>query len=324
MAKLKAEVLYQNSRSKPLPIGNLLMGNIHKFSAIGSAAAPLANWTAKQPAFRRLLQAFAGIDRRRIMPEFAPENFRRWFRRRKPGVGARGEVIVLDDCFTTYNAPSVARAAVAVIEAAGYRVRLAGLACCGRPAASKGMLDEARALARTNVDILVKSARRGTPILGLEPGCLTMLMDEYRDFRLGPDADIVASVSRSVESFLADPERVPDLPLRPLAQRALLQGHCQQKAIFGTAGTVAALRRIPELRVEELDSGCCGMAGSFGYELGHYELSEALAHRVLIPAAQADPDALLIAPGFSCRSQVKGLAGLSAAHPVEVIASRLP
>jgi Fe-S oxidoreductase len=324
MAKLKAEVLYQNSRSKPLPIGNLLMGHIHKFNAIGSATAPLANWTARQPVFRRLLQTFAGIDQRRIMPEFAPESFRRWFRRRVPAIGSRGEVILLDDCFTTYNAPSVSRASVAVIEAAGYRVRLAGLACCGRPAASKGMLDEARALARTNVEILVKDARQGTPILGLEPGCLTMLMDEYRDFRLGPDADLVASVSQSVESFLADTDRVPNLPLRPLARRALLHGHCQQKAVFGTAGTIAALQRIPELRVEELDSGCCGMAGSFGYELGHYELSEALAHRVLIPAAMADPDALLIAPGFSCRSQVKGLAGLAAEHPVEVIAACLP
>jgi len=323
MAKLKAEVLYQNSRSRPLPIGNLLMGHIHRFNTIGSAIAPLANWTARQPVFRQLLQTFAGIDRRRVMPEFASENFRQWFRRRTPGSGTRGEVVLLDDCFTTYNTPTVSRAAVAVLEAAGYRVRLAGLACCGRPAASKGLLDEARSLAQTNVVHLVKDAQRGTPILGLEPGCLTMFVDEYRDFRLGPDADLVASVCQSVEGFLADRERVPDLPLRPLARRALLQGHCQQKAIFGTAETVAALQRIPELHVAELDSGCCGMAGSFGYELGHYELSEALAHRVLIPAARADPDALLIAPGFSCRSQVKGLAGLTAEHPVEVIAACL-
>lgn len=323
MAKLKAEVLYQNSRSRPLPIGNLLMGHIHRINAIGSATAPLANWTMRRPEFRRLMEIFGGIDRRRILPEFASENFRRWFRRHEPGTGTRGEVILLDDCFTTFNTPSVSQAAVKVLEAAGFRVRLAGLACCGRPAASKGLLDEARALAQENVAHLVGFARRGTPILGCEPGCLTMLVDEYRDFRLGPDADLVASVSQTVEAFIADRESVPDLPLSPLSRRVLLHGHCQQRAVFGTAGTKAALQRIPDLRVEELDSGCCGMAGSFGYELGHYELSEALANRVLIPAARADPAALLVAPGFSCRSQLKGLAGLIAEHPIETVAGCL-
>ena len=323
MAKLKAEVLYQNSRSRPLPIGSLLMGHIHQLNAIGSTMAPVANWTARQPIFRLIMERVAGIDRRRIMPEFSSQNFRRWFRRHAPAAGIRGEVILLDDCFTTFNAPSVARSAVAVLEAAGYRVRLAGLPCCGRPAASKGLLDEARNLAKSNVAQLIKDAQRGTPILGCEPSCLTMLVDEYRDFRLGPDADIVASVSQTVDAFVADRQRVPELPLRSLAKRVLFHGHCQQKAVLGTAGTLAALRRIPELNVEELDSGCCGMAGSFGYELGHYELSEALANRVLIPAARADSEALLVAPGFSCRSQLKGLAGLVAEHPIETIATCL-
>ena len=108
-----------------------------------------------------------------------------------------------------------------------------------------------------------------------------------------------------------------------LARRALLHGHCQQKALFGTGGTMAALERVPGLEVRELDSGCCGMAGSFGYELGHYELSEALARRVLLPAIEGDPGAIVIAPGFSCRSQLHGLAGVEAKHPVEVLADAL-
>ncbi len=126
-----------------------------------------------------------------------------------------------------------------------------------------------------------------------------------------------------VDSFVADPARVPELRLSPRAGRVLLHGHCQQKAVLGTAGTVAALRRLSGLEINEIDSGCCGMAGSFGYEYGHYDVSVALANRVLIPAAQADPTAALVAPGFSCRSQLHGLAGLVARHPMEILADSL-
>jgi Fe-S oxidoreductase len=149
------------------------------------------------------------------------------------------------------------------------------------------------------------------------------LVDEYRDFRLGADAGVVASAARLVDAFVADPRRVPELSLTPAAGRVLVHGHCQQKALVGTAGTLAALRRVPGLEVTELDSGCCGMAGSFGYELGHYDVSTALANRVLLPAVAADPSARLVAPGFSCRSQVHGLAGVAALHPIEVLAERL-
>jgi Fe-S oxidoreductase len=149
------------------------------------------------------------------------------------------------------------------------------------------------------------------------------LIDEYREFRLGPDAEQVASACQMVDAFVADPARVPDLPLAARRGRVLVHGHCQQKAVVGTAGTLAALRRVPELTIKELDSGCCGMAGSFGYESGHYEVSEALANRVLIPAAQADPTARLVAPGFSCRSQVHGLAGIEAVHPIQILEEQL-
>jgi Fe-S oxidoreductase len=152
---------------------------------------------------------------------------------------------------------------------------------------------------------------------------LLTLVDEYRDFRLGADADLVASKAMLIESFVADRERVPELPTQTTSARVLLHGHCQQKALVGTAGTVAALRRVEGLQVHELDSGCCGMAGSFGYELGHYDVSTALANRVLLPAVAADPGAELVAPGFSCRSQVHGLAGFTPRHPIEVIAGTL-
>jgi Fe-S oxidoreductase len=325
MAKLKAEVLYQTSKSRPLPIGHLLLGNIYHLNPLGSATAPLANWTLKNPAFKWLLEKVAGIDRRRTLPTFVSDHFRRWFRRHEvdPRTGTRGEVLLLDDCLTTYCDPDVPRSAVRLLEAAGYRVQLAGLSCCGRPAISKGLLPMARELAQRNVERLVGSARRGIPILGCEPSCLLTLVDEYRDFRLGPDADLVASMSRLVDAFLADQESVPELPLRERTGNVLLHGHCQQRALTGTAATQAALKRVPNLNLRELDSGCCGMAGSFGYEHGHYDVSVALAKRVLLPALEADPSAVLVAPGFSCRSQVHGLAGLDALHPVQLLAAQL-
>jgi Fe-S oxidoreductase len=325
MAKLKAEVLYQRYKGQPVPLGSLLLGHIHQLNPIGSAMAPLANWTLRLPAFKWLLEKLAGIERRRTLPTFAFNHFRKWFKRHTPDprAGKLGKVVLLDDCFTTYNTPEVGRSAVTVLEAAGYTVELAGLACCGRPAISKGLLDLGRDLARENVQKLAPYAAKGIPILGVEPSCLLTLVDEYRDFRLGTDADLVASMAKLVDAFIADPKAVPELPLKARPGRALLHGHCQQKALTGTAGTLAALRRVPGLQVKELDSGCCGMAGSFGYELGHYDVSTALANRVILPAVAADPEAKLVAPGFSCRSQVHGLAGVDAQHPIEVIAEAL-
>jgi Fe-S oxidoreductase len=204
----------------------------------------------------------------------------------------------------------------------GYRVELAGLECCGRPAISKGLLSLARALAAANVHKLIRSVRRGLAIVACEPSCLVTLIDEYREFRLGSDAEEVAAASYLVDAFVGDTARVPDLSLKPRAGRVLVHGHCQQKAVLGSSGTLAALGRVPGLEITEIDSGCCGMAGSFGYESGHYEVSAALANRVLIPAARAEPAATLAAPGFSCRSQLHGLAGINAKHPIQILAEQ--
>jgi FAD/FMN-containing dehydrogenase/Fe-S oxidoreductase len=325
MAKLKAEVLYQQYRNRARPMSHLLLGQIFRLNPLAAATAPLTNRALKSPVFKWLLEKAAGIDRRRTLPVFAYDHFRKWFRDHPvdPSAGKQGVVVLLDDCFTTYNDPEVGVAAVRVLEASGYKVELAGLACCGRPAISKGLLPLARELASANVQKLATFASRGIRIVGCEPSCLVTLVDEYREFRLGPDAGRVAAASLMVDAFVADPTLVPALPLSPRHGRVLVHGHCQQKAVLGTAGTLAALRRVPELEVKEVDSGCCGMAGSFGYERGHYEISAALANRVLIPAAQADPAARLVAPGFSCRSQVHGLARIEAVHPIQILAAQL-
>jgi FAD/FMN-containing dehydrogenase/Fe-S oxidoreductase len=325
MAKLKAEVLFQRYQHRARPLSHVLLGQIFRLNPIAASTAPVTNRVLRNPLFKRLLETAAGIDHRRTLPTFAHEHFRKWFRKHQSGVrtGGRGRVVLIDDCFTTYNNPEVGIAAVRVLEAAGFQVELAGLECCGRPAISKGLLPLARTLAAANVRKLVEFARQNVPIVGCEPSCLVTLLDEYREFRLGSDAELVASVSVTVDAFVANSAFVPDLPLSARPGRVLVHGHCQQKAVIGTAGTLAALRRVPQLEVKELDSGCCGMAGSFGYEWGHYEVSEALANRVLIPAARSDPTARLVAPGFSCRCQLHGLAGIEAVHPIQILAEQL-
>ena len=211
------------------------MAHIHTLNAIGSATAPLSNWTMRQPWMRWGLEKLAGIDRRRTLPSFSRTSFRSWFRGHAINrrAGERGSVVLLDDCFTTYNAPEVGQAAVQVLEAAGFSVNLAGVGCCGRPAFSKGLLPMARDLARANLAKLLPIAQRGTPILGIEPSCLTMFVDEYRDLKLGKPANLVAARSMMVDSFLAE---AGDLPLRSGTGRVLLHGHCQQKALMGTSG----------------------------------------------------------------------------------------
>jgi FAD/FMN-containing dehydrogenase/Fe-S oxidoreductase len=325
MAKLKTEFLHHYYGGGPRPLSHLLLGQVFRLGPVGSALAPLANVTLHNRLFKWLLEKIAGIDRRRTLPTFARNNFRRWFHRHVPGrsAGRRGSVVLLDDCFTTYNNPEVGIAAVRVLEASGYQVTLAGLRCCGRPAISKGLLKLGRDLARENVAQLLPHVRTGVPIVACEPSCLVTFVDEYRDFRLGPAAEQVARACFLVDDFVANPDRVPDLAFRPLSQRVLVHGHCQQKAVLGTSGTLAALRRIPGLEIKELDSGCCGMAGSFGYEQGHYDVSVALAKRVLLPAAAANPSARIVAPGFSCRSQVHGLAGIDAVHPIQILAAQI-
>jgi FAD/FMN-containing dehydrogenase/Fe-S oxidoreductase len=325
LAKLKAETLFQQSRSRAVPLESLAMAHLHRLYPIASAVAAVGNALARNTAAKWLLEKLAGIDRRRTLPAFAAENFRHWFRRHRPdpAAGSRGTVLVLDDCFTTYHAPHVGRAAVRLLETAGYSVELAGLACCGRAAVSKGQLEVARELARENVRRLAPLTGQGIPLLGLEPSCLLTFVDEYVELRLGTAAVEVARSSRLVESLLADPASVPDLPLRPLERTVLLHGHCHQKALVGTTATEAALKRIPEVRLEVLDSGCCGMAGSFGYEVGHYDVSLALVNRVIGPALAARPEAILAAPGFSCRSQVHDVLAIEARHPVEILEAQL-
>jgi Fe-S oxidoreductase len=272
------------------------------------------------------MEKLFGIDRRRPLPAFASETFTTWFDRRKPAREApRGTVALFADTFVTYNTPEVGRAAVELLEAAGYRVQLADKKCCGRPLISKGMLGEAKAMAEWNVARLAPLVERGIPIIGLEPSCLLTLRDEWVDLVRTDAARQVARSSFLLEEFLLrERERGLTLPWKNgVARRALLHGHCHQKSMVGTAPTVAALSWAG-FEVSEVDSGCCGMAGSFGFEKEHYDISVSLGNRRLAPAVKDVPaETEVVAPGISCRQQIQHLAGRRAKHPAEVLRESL-
>ena len=254
MAKLKAEVLHQHYQNRPRPLGHLLLGQIFRLNPIAAATAPLANRGAAQPG----VQMAAGEGRRdRPAADAADLRARPLSQVVSPAIalclraGAAGTVVLLDDCFTTYNDPEVGIAAVRVLEASGYRVELAGLACCGRPAISKGLLPLARELARGKRSEAVAVCHGGNPDRGLRaelPG------DAGRRVSgIPPGARRRTRLRRPsflVDAFVGDPARVPELPLSPRPGRVLVHGHCQQKAVLGTAGTLAALRRVPELEIK--------------------------------------------------------------------------
>ncbi|MBL8799714.1 MAG: FAD-binding protein, partial [Planctomycetia bacterium] len=321
MAKLKAEFLEAYYEHRPRPLGQTLMTRIHWLNQMASRSARFVNWLQQRRLIRWLMEKTAGIDRRRSLPEVHADHLRAWFARRKPAETARrfSKVLLLDDCFSTFNEPHIGRAAVEVLEHAGCQVELAGIVCCARPMISKGFLRQARDLIRQQAPSLAQRLADGAPILGLEPSCLLTLADEWPELVPGNDTRRIAAAAELTDVWLAKQRQAGkcELPLQARAETCVLHGHCHQKALQGTAGTAAALQLVPDLRVNVLDTGCCGMAGSFGYEKEHYDLSVQIARLSVVPALNAAPDALVVAPGTSCRHQIKDLTGRRALHPVE-------
>jgi FAD/FMN-containing dehydrogenase/Fe-S oxidoreductase len=335
VAKLKAEVMNLRYQDRPRPMFQRMLSRLHRLNRWGSLAAPLVNLVQRNRLVRWMLHHFIGIDRRRSLPMLHYNHFRRWFARRRVSWNAAlnprlGSVLLLDDCFTTYNEPAIGQAAVRILDAAGFAVELAGLTCCGRTLLSKGFLPEARALIQEQSTRLAAKIAWGEPILGLEPSCLLTLVDEWPELVPGPATTLIAKSAHLADGWLAEKMRagVFDLDLTTLrspltAQQALLHGHCHQKALVGTQGTASLLRLIPGLDVRVLDTGCCGMAGSFGFEAEHYDLSVQIARLDLLPTLARYPEALVVAPGTSCRHQIHDLADRRALHPLELLAAAL-
>jgi FAD/FMN-containing dehydrogenase/Fe-S oxidoreductase len=322
MAKLKYEFLDHYHGANGLPLRNRLFGGIERLNRIGSQFAPISNWLGRSGFNRWLMDRFVGIDRRRPMPEFAAETFESWYNgHQAEGDGSSGEIVLFHDTFNNFNTPHAAAAATRLLEHFGYRVLLINKRCCGRQMISKGMLNLARSNASWNIDQLAPYASRGIPIVGLEPSCLLTLRDEYPDFFRTEEAKRVAQQSFLLEEFLLKEHSAGKLSFDSTVRgrKALLHGHCHQKALVGTAPTLAILKAAG-LDVIEVDSGCCGMAGSFGFEKEHYDVSLMIGNRRLGPAVRAaEADVEIVAPGISCRQQIAHLTERKAKHPAELL-----
>jgi Fe-S oxidoreductase len=328
MAKLKYEFLAHYHARHGTPLRARLFGNIERLNRLGCAFAPLSNWVANSGPARWFFDRVLGLHKRRQLPPFASQTFDRWFASRngRRPAPSQGPVVLFNDCYMTYNYPEIGKAAVKVLEAAGFEVILAEKKCCGRPMISKGLLQEAKNNAAENVDKLSGYVRKGIPIVGCEPSCILTFRDEYPDLLDDPRAGDLAKGSFMIEEFLVGlhGRGALNLPFTNGSKSFLLHGHCHQKALIGSGPSLQVLRMLPGAKVEEVDSGCCGMAGSFGYEKEHYELSIAIGNRRLFPAVKAKgPEWEIVAAGVSCRQQIPHGTGRRARHLVEVLAEAL-
>jgi Fe-S oxidoreductase len=279
-----------------------------------------------------MLDRFVGIDARRKLPAFAVGTFESWFQDRQKSHGSaravaddpRKKVVLFHDTFINYNYPDIGKAATQLLEAAGYEVRLAEQRrCCGRPMISKGLAEEARENAEFNVRQLHTFVENGYSIVGCEPSCILTFRDEYPDLVKGPYAMDVARASFLLEEFIVKEKQAGrwTVAFKRQQTKALMHGHCHEKALIGSRYLKEALAIA--YTVEEVDSGCCGMAGSFGYEKEHYDISISIGKRRLFPAVENNPDAVVVAPGISCRQQVEHATGRRALHPAEALVRAL-
>jgi FAD/FMN-containing dehydrogenase/Fe-S oxidoreductase len=325
VATYKAEFLSHYYQGRLRPITAYSMGLIYWWSRLAARAPGVANFVTQTPVLRDLAKALGGIAPERQIPAFAPQTFKRWFSQRDPRNVGGPQVLLWADTFNNHFHPATAIAAVDVLEAAGYHVLVpvAGTSqqtlCCGRPLYDHGMLDAAERLLRQILDTLRPQIREGIPLVGLEPSCLAVFRDELVNlFPHDEDAKRLKRQSFLLSEFLE--QRAPHFDLPQLRRRAVVHGHCHHRAVMGLDDEERVLRRLG-LEYQILDSGCCGMAGSFGFERGdHYEVSIKAGERVLLPAVRdAARDTLIITDGFSCREQIMQSTDRQPLHLAEVI-----
>jgi Fe-S oxidoreductase len=327
VARFKSEFLADYWERHGLSIGAQVFGNGHSAAVWGSRFAPLSNAIARSAPARRAAEVMLGIDRRRSLPKWTRRTLRKQLRR--PIKGRPTTCLLFADTFTNYADPEIGLAALDVLEAAGIKADVAPNVCCGRPLISQGRLREARKLAEANVHALYDEAHRGRTIVFVEPSCLSAMREDVPDLLRGEfqrRARVIAHRSLLFEEYLEGELALgrATLALRGGPRRVLLHPHCHQRSMGLAAPAKALLSRIPLATVTDLEAGCCGMAGSFGYTREHFDVSRAIAERKLLPAARAlDSTSVLVAAGTSCRHQVADLAGVTAAHPAVLLRSLL-
>jgi FAD/FMN-containing dehydrogenase/Fe-S oxidoreductase len=323
VARFKSEFLADYWRRHGTPLHVRALGHARRAAEWGSRLAPVSNWIVNSGLGRRFNDRVLGIDRRRALPQFK----RRTLAQLVPGRvedrrAAAPDVLLFNDTFTNHYDPEIGLAALDVLSAAGLRPALASNRCCGRPQISKGLLGAARAMAARNADLLFADAEAGRPLIFCEPSCLSAVREDAPAL-LGGEArrraEVVARSSVLFEEFLA--AHTPRLALTPGPNTILLHGHCHQKSMSLVAPAQALLSTIPNTTVVDLDAGCCGMAGSFGYAREHYDVSRAIGERRLFPAVRQKPaGAVVVAAGTSCRHQIADFTGETAVHPAVLLA----
>jgi Fe-S oxidoreductase/FAD/FMN-containing dehydrogenase len=351
MARLKSEFLHQYYKVHGLPRRNRFFGHVARLSRWGSRLAPVSNWLARGPLGRWLNQQILGIDGRRRPPAFARTTWVDLVRRHRWHVPLDPDsrnVLLFPDTFLNYYEPAIGVAMKELFDAAGVGIdyglepgaRRPRVVCCGRPLISNGLLDEAVAHARHNVEALEPWARSGRPIIACEPSCLLTIKDDYPALLRGDwqaKAERVARMCLTFEEFLestlagagaagagSQDRAATRLAFRQGPRRILVQGHCHQRSLVGMRTLMQLLRRVPGAEVVDLDAGCCGMAGSFGYETEHYEISRLVGAQRLFPALKrAGADDVVVAPGFSCRLQIDHFCDRAAVHPAQLLRSLL-
>ena len=326
MAKLKYEFLSNYNKANKPSLRTRMFAHISRVNRWGSKFAPLSNWGASNPLGKLISEKMLGVHPQRSLPAFAGSTFEQWFNRRTSRLETGSTVALFNDTFMNYNYPQVGMATVELLEAAGFRVELVSAGCCGRPMISKGFLDEAASSASANVDALFRFAERDIPIIGCEPSCLLTFRDEYPELVRGERAKKIADNSYLIDEFLAMLSNRGELALEfdQTAKKVLFHGHCHEKSLVGTASSLTALRLPPNYEVELINAGCCGMAGSFGFEKEHYDISMTIGGQSLFPAIEAKgPDWEVAVMGVSCRQQVEHGTGRSARHLSEVLRDAL-
>jgi len=322
MARMKIEVLAARADANGVALRDRLIAALPRYAPFAAALAPLTNVRNRIPLLRRLGDRVAGISAARTLPAWRRDVFRDAEAEAFAQPAPRGEIFLLADTFNRYFEPENLRAALKVLTAAGYRVRMPDAKdrplCCGRTYLAAGMVGKARAEARRTLQALSGE----NPVIGLEPSCLLTLRDEFSALLPGAETAQLAGRALLLSEFLA--REKPSLPLQSLSATAHVHGHCHQKSFGAFPATLAMLELVPGLTVQPISASCCGMAGAFGYQAETQEISRAMAAQDLLPALEKiETNALVVADGTSCRHQIRDLAGRQAVHSVQILARAL-
>ncbi len=319
MATYKAEFLSHYYEHKRRPIAAYAFGLMYWWARIAARAPGVVNALTQAPVMREMLKAAVSIAPQRTIPLFARETFRTWFVKRAPQNVGKPQVILWPDTWNNHFHPTTAQAAVEVLEKAGFHVTIPAVQlCCGRPLYDYGMLDLAKKMLADILEVLRPQIRAGICVVGLEPSCVSVFRDEMTNL-LGPDEDAKRLKQQTYlfTEFLA--EKAPRLELPRLNRKALVQEHCHHKSILDTSGEKELFDGLG-LDYEIPDTGCCGMAGPFGFDASHYDVSMKVGERALLPKVRtADESTIIVADGFSCREQISQTTNRQAMHPAQVL-----